>query len=207
MTEKKKFLKETIKEVPGSLPFTAIVLGTSAGGYAALDALFRQIDSDFSLPLIIVQHLYPDSNDLLARNLNAVCSLNVCEANEKQKIQSGNIYISPANYHLLIEADCTFSLNIDLKVNYSRPSIDVLVESAADIYKDQLIGILLTGANSDGAKGLRYIKTKGGITIVQDPKSAEVPAMPLSAINLFTVDYILPLEKIYPKLKFLSGKN
>ena len=207
MTEKKKFLKETIRKVPESLPFAAIVLGTSAGGYAALDVLFRQIDRDFKLPIIIVQHLYPDSNDFLARNLNAVCSLNVVEASEKEKIQAGNIYISPANYHLLIEANHTFSLSIDVKVNYSRPSIDVLFESAADIYRDRLIGILLTGANSDGAKGLKYIKTMGGTTIAQDPESAEVPAMPLSAINLFTVDYILPLEKIYPKLKFLSGKN
>jgi two-component system, chemotaxis family, protein-glutamate methylesterase/glutaminase len=207
MMVKKKSSNETISVMNEASPFAAIVIGTSAGGYAALDLMFRQIDKNFKLPLIVVQHLYPESNDFIARNLNPLCQLAVCEANEKEIIRPGHIYISPANYHLLIEADYTFSLNIDPKVNYSRPSIDVLFESAADVFKEKLIGILLTGANSDGAKGLKFIKDMGGVTIVQDPESAEVPGMPQSALNLFTVDYVLPLQEIYSKLKILSGKN
>jgi two-component system chemotaxis response regulator CheB len=111
--------------------------------------------------------------------------------------------LAPANYHLLIEANNTFSLTIDPKVNFCRPAIDVLFETAAGVYRDKLIGVLLTGANSDGARGLQKIKQLGGVTIVEDPQTAEVSAMPMAAIEKFKVDYILPLEKIYAKLSEL----
>jgi len=204
MMAKKRSIKESNNNVAETTPFTAVVIGTSAGGLTALNQIFKHIEKSFKLPIIVVQHLSPESDNFLAKNLNSNCVLSVSEASEKEEIEAGHIYIAPANYHLLIEDDHTFSLNIDPKVNYCRPSIDVLFESAANVYKDRLIGIVLTGANSDGARGLKYIKELGGTTLVQDPKTAEVAAMPKSAVNLFPADFVLPLEKIYPKLKFLN---
>jgi len=204
---KKKSIKEKTNQISKKNAFTAVVIGTSAGGLKALNTIFKQIDKNFKLPIIVVQHLSPQSDDFLAKNLNTICKLEVMEASEKDKVAKSKIYISPANYHLLVENDHTFSQNIDPKVNYCSPSIDVLFESAASVYKERLIGILLTGANSDGASGLKYIKEMGGITLVQDPKTAEVAAMPQSAINLFPVDFILPLDKIYPKLKSLTESH
>ena len=205
--KKKKYIKEKSSADEKSESNEAIVIGTSAGGLTALSQIVRQIDKNFHIPMIVVQHLHPDSDNFIARNLNSICSLQVCEANEKQKILGGKIYIAPPNYHLMIEPDKRFSLNIDAKVNYSRPSIDVLFESAAEVYGETLIGVLLTGANSDGAIGLKRIKELGGVTIVQDPKTAEVPMMPQSAIDLFRVDYILPLNEIYKKIKYTSERR
>jgi two-component system chemotaxis response regulator CheB len=202
MKEKKSIKKSNNADIPIK-NYEAIVVGTSAGGMAALNEMAGQIDQTFDVPVIVVQHLYPNSDDFIARNMNAHCAILVSEANEKEKICAGHIYIAPANYHLLIEEDRTFSLTIDPKVNFSRPSIDVLFESASEIYSNRLIGVLLTGANSDGAKGLKKIKERGGITFVQDPNTAEVPTMPRAAINLFPVDYVLPLGEIVPKIKEL----
>jgi len=122
---------------------------------------------------------------------------------KKKKIACGNAYIAPANYHLLIEKDKTFSITIDERVNFARPSIDVLVESAAEAHKEKLVGIVLTGANNDGAKGIKRVKECGGLAIIQDPKTAESASMPASAIaallsgkQAIQPDYILPLEKI-----------
>ena len=205
MMAKKKSINAANKKE--TVSYSAVVIGTSAGGLAALQILFKQVDKKFALPIIVVQHLYPESDDFLAQNLNLICKLPVKEAAEKEMIRPGEVFISPANYHLLIEDDHTFSLNIDPKVNYCRPSIDVLFESAAQVYTNQLIGVLLTGANNDGAKGLKRIKEMGGITIAQDPQTAEIPAMPLSAIKLFPVDFILPLQQIYAKIKILSESS
>jgi two-component system chemotaxis response regulator CheB len=175
----------------------AVVVGASAGGFAALANLLPFFEKEFPLPIIIAQHLYPESTNFMAQSLNINCAIDVKEADEKEKLQAGTAYIAPANYHLLIECDRTLSLTIDSKVNFSRPSIDVLFESAVDVYGSALIGVLLTGANSDGAQGLRLIKEAGGKTIVQDPATAEVETMPMAAIKLFKVDYILNLELIY----------
>jgi two-component system, chemotaxis family, protein-glutamate methylesterase/glutaminase len=202
MNGKKSIKKSNNTDKPNH-NYEAIVIGTSAGGMAALNQLVGQIDQNFDVPVIVVQHLYPNSDDFIARNLNTRSAIPVSEANEKEKICSGHIYVAPANYHLLIEDDRTFSLTIDPKVNFSRPSIDVLFESAAEIFSNRLVGVLLTGANSDGARGLKRIKERGGITIVQDPNTAEVPTMPAAAINLFPVDYILPLGQILPKIRQL----
>lgn len=157
--------------------------------------LLPALPADFRLPVIIVQHVGAHAENYWVRQLNSLCKLHVKEADEKERIEKGNIYIAPANYHLLVERDSTFSLSCDPKVNYARPSIDVLFESAAEAYKKQLIGIVLTGANSDGTNGLRRIKENGGLTIVQDPATAESPYMPASAIAVGP-DHVLPIEKI-----------
>lgn len=178
------------------MKYRAVVIGASAGGIHAIKAIIMALPGNFRLPVIIVQHLSPFSDSYWITMMNGMSQLVVKEADEKEKIVKGNIYIAPPNYHLLIERDETFSLTVDPKVNYARPSIDVLFESAADAYGNQLIGVILTGANSDGANGLRRIKECGGLTMAQDPDTAESATMPASAIAASRVDYILPLEEI-----------
>jgi len=188
--------------------YEAIVIGTSSGGMNALKFLFSVLPVDFSLPIIIVQHIGPRSDSQWIDLLNTNSKLSIKEADEKEKIENGKVYIAPPNYHLLIEKDKTFSLTIDERVNYSRPSIDVLFESAAEAYKNKLIGVILTGSNNDGTNGLKRIKEYGGLTIVQDPATAESSYMPASAIAVVQIDYILTLEDIMKLLiKIDAQKN
>ena len=176
--------------------YKVIVIGTSAGGLSALLRMLTPLPGDFHLPIIIVQHLHPTQDSTFIEHFNDKCLLTVKEANEKETVQPKNIYFAPPNYHLLIEQDKTFSLSTDEKVNFSRPSIDVLFESATDVYASELIGIVLTGASDDGARGLKLIKENKGLIIVQDPDTAESPFMPRAAIKMVETDYILPLEGI-----------
>ena len=179
------------------LKHRAVVIGSSAGGLMALKTILGLLKKDFSVPIIIVQHTGPNAGDYMARYLDSLSALRVKEADEKEKLIPGSAYIAPPNYHLLVESDETLSLSLDNRVNYSRPSIDVLFEAAADVFAASLIGIVLTGANNDGSKGLKRIKDAGGLAIVQTPESAEVPTMPQSAIAAVgNPDYVLPLEGI-----------
>lgn len=175
--------------------YKAIVIGTSAGGLFVLFDLLKQLPADYPIPLIVVQHRAKDQRDLLEEILQSRCRIRIRQAEEKEKINAGNVYIAPPDYHLLIENDYTLSLSADAHVRYSRPSIDVLFESAAFAYGAALIGIILTGANSDGAAGLTTIKKEGGLTIAQDPKEAAFPMMPEAAIKK-GVDYIWTIEQI-----------
>lgn len=161
-----------------------------------MKVLFSGLDDRFSIPLVIVQHISADSENYLIQILNDIRKLQVKEADEKEQPMPGLAYLAPPNYHLLLEPDRTFTLTIGERVNYARPSIDVLFETAAEAYKDKLIGIVLTGANNDGSKGLKKIKDFGGLTIVQDPETAEVESMPRAAILATAVDHILPLDEI-----------
>jgi len=176
--------------------YEAIVIGVSSGGMTALRFIFSALPSGFSIPIIIVQHISAHSDNEWINLLNNKSNLAIKEADEKEKIESGHVYIAPANYHLLIEKDKTFSFTIAERVNFARPSIDVLFESAAEAYKDKLIGVVLTGSNIDGTNGIKRIKECGGLAIIQDPKTAESPTMPASAIAAIEPDYILSLDKI-----------
>ncbi len=187
--------------------YEAIVIGVSSGGMKALKFIFSTLPAWFPTPIIIVQHVSAHSDNEWIELLNEKSNLNVKEADEKEKIASGNVYIAPANYHLLIEKDKTFSLTIDERVNFARPSIDVLFESAAEAYKDKLIGIVLTGSNNDGTKGIKRIKECGGLAIIQDPETAESFTMPASAIAAIEPDYILSLEKILELLIKITQTN
>ena len=185
------------------MQYEAIVIGVSSGGMNALKFIFSALPAGFTSPIIIVQHVSAHSDNEWIRLLNQKSNLTIKEADEKEKIERGKVYIAPANYHLLIERDKTFSLTIDERVNFARPSIDVLFESAAEAYKNKLIGVILTGANNDGAKGIKRIKEYGGLAIIQDPETAESSTMPASAIaaclygrQAIEPDYILSLEKI-----------
>jgi two-component system, chemotaxis family, protein-glutamate methylesterase/glutaminase len=178
------------------MKYEAIVIGVSAGGIEALGKILPKLPKDFSPAVIIVQHMNASSNDFLARYFDEMCSLRVKQADEKEMALPGTVYIAPPNYHLMLEDDRTFSLSIDAPVNFARPSIDILFETAAVVYGARLVGVVLTGASSDGSHGLRAIKNSGGLTVVQDPNTAEADFMPKSAIAVAEPDYVLPLEDI-----------
>lgn len=172
-----------------------IVIGASLGGFSALKLILGKLPPDFSVPIAIVQHRHKESQTTLASHLQPLIPLPIREVEDKDEIAPGTIYLAPADYHLLVEVGY-FTLTTDEPVCYARPSIDVLFESAADVYGDRVIGIILTGANQDGARGAAAIKTKGGRVIVQDPKTAESPVMPDAAIAATKVDAIVPLTTI-----------
>jgi two-component system chemotaxis response regulator CheB len=182
------------------MKYDAVVIGASAGGMQALTAILPLLPADYPLPVVVVQHISPQSDNYMVRYFANLCPMKVKEADEKEPLQPGTIYFAPPNYHLLIEQSRTFSLSTEGRVKFSRPSIDVLFESAADAYCSRLIGIILTGANDDGSRGLQRIKLCGGLTIVQTPGSAEASAMPQAAISLARPDLILPLQGIAEKL-------
>lgn len=151
-----------------------------------------------------MHHVSADSNDFLPEFLNAKCRIQVKQAEEKERLLPGVAYIAPPNYHLLVETDFTFSLSIEERVNYARPSIDVLFDAAAEAYCNQLIGVILTGANTDGSGGLKRIKENGGLAVVQDPLTAEAKMMPEAALALVNADFIAPLQEIGPLLVSLA---
>ena len=180
--------------------YKAIVIGTSYGGLEALKTLLPKLGSGFPLPVIVVLHIGEHNNETFLTYMDSICTLSVKEAESHEKINPGYVDFAPPNYHLLIESDFTFSLTTDHKHNFSRPSIDILFESAAWVYTHRLIGVVLTGANSDGAQGLKMIKDFGGMSIVQDPNSALSPAMPRAALKIAKPEYQLNLEDIAVKL-------
>jgi two-component system chemotaxis response regulator CheB len=182
-----------------------IVIGCSLGGMNALTVILGALPRTFPVPIAIVQHRYRTSNESLPAYFRRNVPLNVVDADDKQWIRPGYVYLAPANYHLLVE-EGEFSLSVDEAVAYSRPSIDVLFESAADAYREKLAAVVLTGANADGARGAARIKQSGGFVIVQDPETAEAPEMPRAAIASTAVDRILPLDRIGPLLVELSSR-
>lgn len=184
--------------------YEAIVIGTSAGGLQALKRILPSLPYNYPLSVLIVQHISPLSDNYMSQMLNDISKVNVKEADEKEKILPSTVYIAPPDYHMLVENDKTISLSVEEKVNYSRPSIDVLFETASEAFGDKLIGIILTGANPDGAKGLKTIKDAGGLTIVQSPNDAESKTMPEAAINITKPDYIFSIDEI---ITFLTQIN
>lgn len=188
-----------------NMQYKAMVIGVSAGGLDALSTILPELPADFPIPVLVVQHLHHASDNFLAIHLDNLSKIKVKEAEEGEKIRPGIAYIAPPGYHLLVEEDETLSLSVDEAVNYARPSIDVLFETAADVYATALIGVILTGANDDGSRGLKKIKDEGGLAIVQDPKTAYVEIMPLAALQMVEADHILPLKEIGPFLRRLLG--
>jgi len=179
--------------------FQLVTIGCSMGGMHALQTIFEVLPQDFPLPITVVQHRYKTSNEGLPQFLRRHSKLQVVDTTDKEWLRPGTVYLAPANYHLLVERG-ELNLSVDDKVEYSRPSIDVMFESAADAYGSGVIAVVLTGANSDGARGAARISKRGGFVIVQDPKTAESPAMPQAAVDATRVDRILPLDRIGPFL-------
>jgi len=181
----------------------AVVIGASAGGWDALKIILGALPENFPLAIMVVMHRHPHSDAYLEKSLDNDCAVRVKQADEKESIVSGTVYFAPPNYHLLIEDIHTLTLSVARAVNYARPSIDVLFESAAYVYGDTLAGLILTGANNDGAGGLKKIKAMGGLTLVQDPETAEATAMPNAAIKAADPDFVLPLGEIGAFIKDL----
>jgi two-component system chemotaxis response regulator CheB len=174
-----------------SLRWEAVVLGCSAGGLEVLRHILPGLPADFPLSVVVVSHTTADSGGLLANLLSRYCRLMVADAEDKGVVTPGTIYIAPAGYHLLVEKNKTFALSIDPKVCNVRPSVDVLFETAAEAFSRHLIGVLLTGANEDGCRGMAAIKAEGGMTIAQSPETAVADTMPRSAIEAGVVDQVL----------------
>ncbi len=176
-----------------------IVIGASWGGLAAVSHLVAALPGDFSVPIAVVQHRSKHADNLLAGLLQDVTSLRVVDVEDKETLEPGSVYIAPANYHMMVDGGY-FSLTTDPMVRFSRPSIDVTFISAGDSYPGRTLGVVLTGANDDGARGLRHIVDRGGRAIVQDPKTAESKVMPAAAAEAVPEAEILPLPMIAPRL-------
>jgi two-component system chemotaxis response regulator CheB len=162
--------------------YSIVVVGTSWGGLNALRELVGNLPADYRVPTVLVQHRHRQSNHLLSTFLQERTSLPVTEIEDKMPIEPGMLFVAPADYHLLLDRD-VFELSTDPPVRYSRPSIDVTFYSAADEYGSASVGVILTGANSDGSRGLRRVFDRGGLALVQDPTTAESPTMPSAAIR------------------------
>jgi two-component system chemotaxis response regulator CheB len=180
--------------------YELIVVGASWGGLHAVGEILGALPEDLDAAVVVAQHRASDTYGL-ADLLSARTRLTVADVDDKEPIEKRRVYLAPPDYHLLIQPG-DFSLSRDEKVNYARPSIDVLFQSAADAYGERLIGVVLTGANEDGAAGLARIKERGGVAIVQDPRTAERPEMPDAALAATVADAVLPLAEIGP---FLFG--
>lgn len=185
--------------------FRVVVIGVSTGGVQALKRLLGHLPPAFPLPILIVQHIRPDSGSGLAKLLDELCPIRVKEAEEEELLAPGCVYLAPANYHLLVERDETISLSGEPLVNFARPAVDVLFESAAEAFGGAVIGVILTGAGYDGGKGMAKIKEKGGVAIVQDPGEAEAPSMPKHALSLVVADHVISIEQLPGILLRLCG--
>jgi two-component system chemotaxis response regulator CheB len=185
------------------MAFELIAIGTSVGGLHALIALLGGLPSTFPLPIVVAQHRSPEARSGLAELLQNHTPLTVVEADDKGLLAQAHVYLAPPDYHLLIEADRTLALSTEAPVHFARPSIDVLFESAADVYRDRLVGVVLTGASGDGARGAQWIKQYGGWLIVQDPETAESRVLPDAALAAAQPDDVVPLDRIAACLRQL----
>lgn len=185
--------------------FEAVVMGASAGAIDALAAILPGLPRDYPVPIMVVVHLPTDKKSLIVQIFQQKCQLRVVEAEDKVPLEPGTVYFAPADYHLLVEPERVLSLSVEEEVNYSRPSIDVLFETAALAYGRGLLGVVLTGANNDGAAGLRCIRDAGGTVIVQQPDSAYASAMPMSAIERCPEARVMTLDELAQFLQGIKG--
>jgi two-component system chemotaxis response regulator CheB len=183
----------------------AVVIGCSAGGIEALSVVLPALPAALRAAVFVVVHLPPERPSLLVNIFRPKCVVQVREAEDKEPVIPGTVYFAPPDYHLLIDTGPRLALSTDELVNFSRPSIDVLFESAADVYGKRLMGVILTGGNSDGSKGLAAIQSAGGTVVVQDPAEARAPLMVNSALERTTPDFVLSLQEIAGLLQSLAA--
>jgi len=188
------------------VPYSIVALGTSWGGLTAMKELLGGLPKRFPIPIVAVQHRGKDSEKLLAQLLQDATDLKVCDIEDKDVLCAGTVHLAPANYHVLIDS-AYLSLSVEEPVRFSRPSIDVTFTSAGDAYGSAAIGVVLTGANDDGARGLAHIVKRGGRALVQDPKTAEIAIMPTAAIELVPTAEVVPLRKLARRLIELSKEG
>ena len=183
----------------------AVVMGASAGGVEALSQILPALPPSFRPALLIVLHLPRERPSLLVDIYATRCTLPVREADDKEPVEPGTVYFAPPDYHMLVERSRQIALSTDEPVHFSRPSIDVLFESAADVYGNRLLGVILTGGNEDGAAGLHAVHRAGGVTVVQQPDSAQVPLMVVSALQRNPADFVLSLPELAQLLRGLAS--
>lgn len=183
--------------------FKAIVIGGSAGSFQGVTRILSTLPDDFPLPIIMCLHRLKHVRNGFVEALGIKSIKPVNEPYDKEPIKKGRVYLAPANYHLSVELGNTFALATDEMVNNSRPAIDITLETAAYVYKQKLIGILLSGANRDGAMGMKRIKDRGGLTLVQDPQECMIDTMPAAAMKLTEIDHVLKIEEIITFLQEL----
>ncbi|HET6890996.1 MAG TPA: chemotaxis protein CheB [Pyrinomonadaceae bacterium] len=188
------------------MAYAIVVIGASTGGLRALQVLLSGLPEDFPLPVVIVQHRGKDTEIGLCEFLGRSSRLPVSEPEDKDALIAGHAYLAPRDYHLLVE-NGNIALSTDPPVGFARPSIDVLFETAADEYQERAIGVILTGANRDGAHGLAGIQSHGGVTLVEDPGSAACRELPDAALSLIQPDWVLPLRDIAPCLQRLISSK
>jgi two-component system chemotaxis response regulator CheB len=188
------------------MAYSIAAVGTSWGGLTALTRLLGGLPADFPVPIVVVQHRSKDSDRLVSQLLQDTTDLKVCEIEDKDELCEGTVHVAPANYHVLVESGY-FSLSIEEPVRFSRPSIDVTFASAGDAYGARAIGIVLTGANEDGARGLAHIVKRGGRALIQDPKTAEIATMPEAAIREVPTAEVIPLGNLAPRLIAVSQQE
>lgn len=182
----------------------AFIIGGSAGSLEVLLKVLPEVSPEISFPIIIVIHRKHGADSLLPDLLSTRTKLIVKEADEKEQIVAGTVYIAPSDYHLLIELDRTFSLDYSEKINYSRPAIDATYQTAAEVYKDKLVCLLLSGSNADGVNGLKSVKAWGGKAVIQDPETAQVAYMPDQARKQVDIDRVLRIEDVAEFINLLS---
>jgi two-component system chemotaxis response regulator CheB len=197
----------SLEEVVQGRQLEAVIIGASAGGVSALLQLLPSLPAGYTLPVVVVLHVMPGRPSQLAEVFQQRMEMKVVEAGDKDELIPGTLYFAPAGYHLLVEAEGTVALSCDPPLHFARPSIDVAMESAADAYGPELVGILLTGANDDGARGLAAIGGAGGLTVAQDPADAEVDVMPRRAIEIRKPDLVLSLAEIRRLLLMLEKSD
>lgn len=185
----------------------ALIIGGSAGSLEVILAVLPELDEDLPFPIIVVLHRKSGADHLLVDLFSGRTKIPVLEIDEKQKIEAGKVYIAPSDYHMLVEKDKTFSLDFSEKVNYSRPSIDVAFQSAADVYRDRLAALLLSGANADGTRGLKFVSHFGGLALIQDPDTATVAYMPAQASAQVKISTLLKTSEIAEYINSLAGKE
>jgi two-component system chemotaxis response regulator CheB len=184
--------------------FRAVVIGGSAGSFQGIVRILSALPADFPLPVIMALHRLKHVRNGFVEALSLKSSLPVVEPEDKEPIRKSTVYLAPANYHLALELGNYFCLSTEEMVNNSRPAIDITLGSASYVYRNKLVGILLSGANRDGGLGMKNIHDKGGLTIVQEPAECMIETMPKAALSLTTIDHILNIEGIIEFLKELS---
>ena len=187
---------------PGAVGYDLVVVGTSWGGLAALRMLVSGLPKSFGMAVALVQHRHKDSDELLRNLLQERTALDVCEIEDKMPLEQGRVYLAPPDYHTIVERG-HFSLSTEAPVRFSRPSIDVAFLSAADSYGHRAVGVVLTGANADGSAGLKRIFDRGGLALIQDPRTAESGLMPSSAARAVPRARVMPLEELIRYLAVL----
>lgn len=188
-------------------PINAVVIGASAGGIAAITTILPALPASFLVPIVVVLHQHPGGGAGWPEYLGRQTALAVVEVEDKMPLTARTIHCAPPGYHLLMEQDGSFALSVDEKVHFARPSIDLLFSSAADAFGPALIGVILTGANDDGAEGLAEIAARGGVAVVQSPTSATWSTMPAAALQAVPQALVVDLEAIAATLIALTSTS